>query len=56
MINCDATFWFGNFILKLEVLVLVFVRSHRENNIGLYIEALDKIMFLFFGLDHPNFS
>ena len=56
MINCSTTFWFWNFILNLEVLVLVFVRSHRENSIDLYIEALDELMFLYFGLDHPNYS
>ena len=55
MHDCSATFWFEDFILKLEVLVLVFFRSHREKNIDLYTEALDKHMFLFFGLDHPNY-
>ena len=56
MINCSATFWFWDFILKLEVLVLVFVHAHRENNLDLYIEALDELIFLFFGLDHPNYN
>ena len=48
MINCSATFWFSDFILKLEVLVLVFVRSHRENNLDLHIEVLDELVFFIF--------
>lgn len=40
---------------KLEVLVIVFVRSHREYNIYLHTEALDEVMYLFFWLDYPNY-
>ena len=38
------------------MLVLVFVLSHRKNNIDLYTEAFDELIFLFFGLDLPNYS
>ena len=48
MIKFSATFWFWLFILKLEALVLVFVRSHRESNIDLYTEALKELMVLYF--------
>ena len=46
MINCSGTFWFGNFILRLEGLVLAVVYSHRENNIDLYTKVLDGLIFL----------
>ena len=48
MIKCSATFWFLNFILKLEVLVWEFVISHWKNNIDLYNEAVHELIFLFF--------
>jgi len=37
-------------------LVLMFVRSQRERNFELYIETLEASMFLFFALDHYNYS
>ena len=50
--NSSPTFRFWDLILRS---VLVIIRAHREKNLQLYIEALDKIMFLFFALDHYNY-
>ena len=36
----EWTFKYWQLILHLEMLVLIFVRSHREQNFDLYIEVL----------------
>ena len=38
------------------LLVLIFVRSHRERNLALYIEALEALVPWFFVLDHHNYA
>ena len=45
-------FWYLTF--QLELLLLVFVRSLREANFELYINAVSKIVPWFFGLDNTN--
>ena len=45
-------FWY--LTLQLELLLLVFVRTLREANFELYIDAVSKIVPWFFGLDHTN--
>ncbi|CAG2234248.1 unnamed protein product [Mytilus edulis] len=40
----------------LELTLLIFIRSIREANFLLYIEALSKIIPWFFALDHTNYS
>ena len=45
-------FWYLTF--QLELLLLVFVRSLREANFELYIDAVSKIVPWFFGLDNTN--
>ena len=52
MLDSSPTFMFWDFVLGL--LIMVFVRAHRDNDFKLYIEVLDKLMFLFFALDHYN--
>ena len=47
-------FWY--LTLQLELLLLVFVRSLREANFELYIDAVSKIVPWFFGLDHTNYA
>ena len=47
-------FWFV--ILQLEFLVLIFIRSIRESNFLLYINALTKIVPWFFALGHTNYA
>ena len=56
MIKKSPTFLYWDLILKIEVLVLIFIRAHREKNFLLYIEALDALMFMFFAVDHWNYS
>ncbi|CAG2225317.1 unnamed protein product [Mytilus edulis] len=47
-------FWYTT--LRFELTVLIFIRSIREANFSLYIEALSKIIPWFFALDHTNYS
>ena len=41
MIEQSPTFQFWDTILRIELLVLIFVRAHRECNFNLYIESLE---------------
>ena len=52
----NPTFLFWNIILETELLILIFIRAHREKNLNLYIETLSELMWLFFSLDHYNYS
>ena len=56
MIEGSPTFRFWDLILKIEITVLAFIRSHRERDFTLYVECLQALMFLFFALDHVNYS
>ena len=56
MIKKSPTFLYWDLILKIKVLVLIFIRAHREKNFPLYVEAPDTLMFLFFAADHYNYS
>ena len=47
-------FWY--LTLRLELLLLTFVRSFREANFQLYIDAVTQIVPWFFALDHPNYA
>ena len=38
------------------MLVLIFIRAHREKNFPLYVEALNVLMFMFFAVYHYNSS
>ena len=42
--------------LEFQLIILSFVRSLRDANFQLYIEALDNLMSWFFALDHPHYS
>ena len=59
---CDAgsdacpQFQFWYLILQLELAVMIYVRSIREADFLLYIEALFKIFSWFFALDHAHYS
>ncbi len=44
------------FLKYYETLILIFVRAHRESNFPLYVEVLEKLVPLFFALDHINYS
>lgn len=47
-------FWF--LILQLEIEVMIYVRSIRETNFLLYIDALSKLVPWFFALGHTNYA
>lgn len=55
MVEKSPTFRFWDFVLRIEILILVFVRAHREKNFQLYVEVLEKLMFLFFAMDQYNY-
>ena len=56
MIKLSPTFQFWDTVLRLELLILMFVRAHREKDFNLYIETLENLMGFFFALDHYNYA
>uniref|UniRef100_UPI00358F76BE uncharacterized protein n=1 Tax=Myxine glutinosa TaxID=7769 RepID=UPI00358F76BE len=56
MIRNSPTFEFWDKILQLELLVVIFIRSHRERNFALYIDVLEALAPWFFVLDHTNYA
>ncbi|CAB4035903.1 Hypothetical predicted protein, partial [Paramuricea clavata] len=50
------TFKFWNMIAHYEILILIFVRAHRERNLPLHVTVLEVLVPLFFVLDHVNYS
>lgn len=56
MVKKSPTFHYWDLVLRTELLILTFIRAHRERNFALYVECLEALMFLFFALDHYNYS
>jgi hypothetical protein len=56
MVDKYPTFQYWNLVLTTEIHILILVRAQREKNLALYIECLETLMFLFFALDHFNYS
>lgn len=56
MIRKSPTFQYWDTILSIEMLILVFIRAHRENNFPLYVEALEAIVGYFFAFDRYNYA
>lgn len=56
MIQRSPTFQYWDTILNMELLGLMFVRSHREGNFHLYVETLKALALWFFALDHHNYA
>lgn len=52
----SPTFQFWLLILQQEVVLLVFIASLRDGNFPLYVEALTKMIPLFFALDKQNYA
>lgn len=52
----SSTFHFWDMVLRLEILILIFIRSHREGNFPLYVETLEALVPWFFALDHTNYA
>lgn len=49
-------FQYWSLTLHLELNVLLLVRSQREGNFPLYVDALEAIVPWFFSLDHTNYA
>ncbi|VDI16831.1 Hypothetical predicted protein [Mytilus galloprovincialis] len=49
-------FHFWSLTLKLELIILIFVRSLREGNFNLYKDSLTMLIPWVFALDHPNYA
>ncbi len=56
MIAKSPTFQYLDTVLRLEILGLIFVRSHRERDFFLYVESLKSLAPWFFALDHQNYA
>ena len=56
MINKSPTFQYWDTIPKMEILGLIFVIAHREQNFPLYVERLKALVPWFFALDHQNYA
>ena len=52
----SPTFHFWEMIRRLEVLILIFIRSLREGNFQLYLETLEALFPWFHSLDHTNYA
>jgi hypothetical protein len=49
-------FQYWSITLRLELDILMFVRSLREEHFQLYTDSIAKIIPWFFALDHPNYA
>lgn len=56
MKKTSPQFLYWDTVLELELMCLKLVRSFREANFLLYIEAIEHILPWMFALDHPNYS
>ena len=56
MIAKSPTFQYWDTILNMEILGLIFVRAHREQDFPLFVEALKALVPWFFALDHHNYA
>ena len=43
-------------VLDLELSILIYVRSLREADFSMYLDALTEIVPWFFALDHINYA
>ena len=56
MLDKCPTYFFWDLILRYEVLILLFVRAHRERDFSLYREVLRELAPLFFAMDHVKYA
>ena len=56
MISRSPTFKYSDTVLNMQLLSLMFIRSHRERNFSLYIKTLKALTPWFFALDHHNYA
>ena len=56
MVQKSPTFQYWDTILNIELLGLIFIRSHCERNFPLYVESLKAMVPWFFALDNYNYA
>jgi hypothetical protein len=56
MTTKSPIFQYWNTILNMDILGLIFVRAHREQDFALYVEPLKALVPWFFALDHQNYA
>lgn len=56
LLKCSPTFQFWDMILRLETLILIFIKAHREIDFPLFVETLEALVPWFFALDHVNYA
>jgi hypothetical protein len=56
LLKRSPTFKFWDIILRLEIMILIFIKAHRERQFQLFVEILDALAPWFFALDHVNYS
>lgn len=56
MAETYPTFKFWDLIERLETVILIFCRAHRQKNFPLYVEALEELIPFFFAMDHTNYA
>ena len=47
---------YGSLTLKLQLILLMFLRAQRDENFVLYVESLDKLAPWFFAFDQINYA
>ena len=52
----SPTFLFWDLVMKYEILILIFVRAHRERDFSLFVEVLEQLVPLVFALDHMDYA
>ena len=56
LLERSPTFKFWDMILRLETLILIFIKAHRTRQFQLFAETLEVLVPWFFALDHVNYS
>ena len=54
MINKSPTFQYWDTVLHMEIMGLIFVRAHREQNFPLHVETLKALVPCFFRPGSPQ--
>lgn len=52
----SPTFFFWEMIIRYQTLILIFIRAHRQRNFCLFVDVLERLVPLFFALDHINYA
>jgi len=52
----SPTFQYWDIILNIGLSALIFIRSHCEKKLSVYVESLKALLPWFFSLDHHNYA